>query len=91
LAGHSIAVADILALEDNGFKLDKRTLLRMVDKPTGSAGDAESAALRRARLKKRVQAEKNKGTKAFLKTVAEEENISVQRLKQLLGKLETRK
>jgi len=91
LAGHSIALADVLALEGKGFKLDKRALIRLVDKPVAGAGDQESAALRRARLKKRVQAEKNKGTKAFLKTVAEEENISVQRLKQLLGKLETRK
>jgi hypothetical protein len=84
LAGHSIALADVLTLEDSGFKLDKQTLIRLVDKPIGRAGDAESAAQRRERIKKRVQTEKQKGNKAFLKTVAETEGISVPRLKQLL-------
>ena len=84
LAGHSIALADIMALETNGFKLDKRTLIRLVDKPIAGAGDAESAAQRRERLKKRVQAEKTKGNKSFLKAVSEDEGISVSRLKQLL-------
>ena len=84
LAGHSIALSDILVLEGSDFKLDKRALIRLVDKPAAGAGDVESAAQRRARLKKRVQAEKNKGTKAFLKTVAAEEGFNVSRLKQLL-------
>jgi hypothetical protein len=84
LAGHSIALADILTHEGNGFELDKRTLFRLLDRPVGSAGDAESAAQRRARIKKRVQTEKDKGNRAFLKTVAEMEGISVPRLKQLL-------
>jgi hypothetical protein len=90
LAGHSIALADFLALEGNGFTLDKRTLTRMVDKPVGGAGDAESAAQRRARIKKRVQTEKDKGNRAFLKTVAETEGISVPRVKQLLQAEPTR-
>ena len=84
LAGHSIALDDVLELESNGFKLAERTLIRLVDKPVAGAGDAESAAQRRTRLKKRVQMEKNKGNKSFLKTVAQEEGISVSRLKQLL-------
>ena len=84
LAGHSVTLADILTLESKGFTLDRRTLVRMVDHPIAGAGDAESATQRRARLKKRVQTEKDKGTKAFLKTVAEAEGISVPRLKQLL-------
>jgi len=84
LAGHSIATVDILTFESNAFKLDKRALVRLVDKPIAGAGDTESATQRRIRLKKRVQAEKNKGNKTFLKTVAEEEGISVSRLKQLL-------
>ncbi len=83
-AGHSIALADILTLESSGFKLDKQALVRQVDKPVAGAGDAESAAQRRERLKKRVQAEKAKGNKAFLKAVSEDEGISVSRLKQLL-------
>jgi len=84
LAGHSIALSDILVIEGSDFKLDKRALIRLVDKPAGGAGDVESAAQRRTRLKKRVHAEKNKGTKAFLKTVAAEEGFNVSRLKQLL-------
>ncbi len=59
-------------------------MTRLVDQPVAGAGDEESAAQRRERLKKRVQAVKAKGTKAFLKTVAEEEGISSSRLKQLL-------
>lgn len=84
LAGHSIALADVLTLEGMGFKLDKQTLVRLADKPVAGAGDKESATQRRARLKKRVQAEKNRGNKTFLKTVAGDEGISVSRLKQLL-------
>lgn len=84
VAGHSIALADILTLEGNSFKLDKQTLIRAVDKPVAGAGDKESATLRRERLKKRVQAEKAKGNMAFLKAVSEDEGISVSRLKQLL-------
>jgi len=84
LAGHSIALDDILFLEGMGIKLDKQTLVRLVDKPIAGAGDAESATQRRVRIKKRVQAIKDKGNKAFLKTAAEEEGISVPRLKQIL-------
>lgn len=84
LAGHSIPLADVLTLEGKAFKVDRRALTRLVDKPVAGAGDVESAAHRRERLKKRVQAVKAKGVKAFLKTVAEEEGITVSRLKQLL-------
>jgi hypothetical protein len=84
LAGHSVPLADVLTLEGDAFKVDRRTLALLVDQPVAGAGDVESAAHRRERLKKRVQAIKNKGVKAFLKTVAEEEGITVSRLKQLL-------
>jgi len=84
LAGHSIELADVLTLEGIGFKLDKQTLVRLVDKPIAGAGDEKSATQRRARIKKQVQAEKDRGNKAFLKTVAEIEGISVSRVKQIL-------
>jgi hypothetical protein len=84
LAGHSIPLADVLTLAGNTFKVDRRTLNRLVDHPVAGAGDVESAGRRRERLKKRVLALKLKGVKAFLKTVAEEEGISPSRLKQLL-------
>lgn len=84
LAGHSVSLAEVLALENDTLSVDKRALTRLVDQPVAGAGDVESAAQRRERLKKRVQALKAKGVRAFLKAVAEEEGISVSRLKQLL-------
>lgn len=84
LAGHSIPLADVLTLAGRAFKVDRRTLNRLVDRPVAGAGDVESAAQRRERLKKRVHALKVKGVKAFLKTIAEEEGITVSRVKQLL-------
>jgi len=84
LAGHSIPVADVLTLAGKTFKVDRRTLSRLVDRPVAGAGDLESAAQRRERLKKRAHVLKAQGVKAFLKTVAEEEGISSSRLKQLL-------
>jgi len=84
LAGHTVALADVLALADGAFNVDRRALTRLVDQPVAGAGDTESAAQRRERLRKRVQALKANGTRAFLKTAAEEEGISVSRLKQLL-------
>ncbi len=83
-AGHSIALVDLLTFEDDHFTIDKKRLLRLVDNPVSGAGDIESAEQRRARLKRRVQVEKAKGTKAFLLVVAKEEEISVTRLKQLI-------
>lgn len=84
LAGHSIAVGEVLAFEDGTFKVDKRKLTRLVDQPIAGAGDTESADQRRKRIKKRVQTVKAQGNRAFLKTVAEEEGISVTRIKQLI-------
>ncbi len=57
----------------------------MVDKPTG-VENIESIQARRERVRKRVEEEKNKGNKAFLKTVAEEEGLSTSRIKQLIKK-----
>ncbi|WGS83804.1 hypothetical protein [Methylomonas sp. UP202] len=85
LAGHTVAVVEVLTFDDQAFKVDKRKLTRFVDQPALGGGDVESAAQRKERLKKRVQVLTNKGIKAFLKTVAEEEGISVSRLKQLLA------
>lgn len=84
LAGHSIPLVDVLTLEGNAFKVDRRALTRLADQPVAGAGDTESARNRRERIKKRVQTLKDKGVKPFLRTVAQEEDISVSRLKQLL-------
>jgi hypothetical protein len=65
--------------------IDRRLLNRCVDHPVAGAGDAESAEQRRERLRARVREEKAKGTRAYVKTVAEEEGISPSRLKQLVA------
>ncbi len=84
LGGHSIALTEVLALEGSRFKVDKRRLIRLADQPVAAAGDVESAGQRRERIRKRVDELKAKGVKAFLKTVAEEEGLSISRIKQLL-------
>ena len=84
IAGHTIVLADVLDVDGERIVIDRRMLVRRVDHPVAGAGDAESAAARRDRIKARVRAEKEKGTRAFLKVVAEEEGISVSRLKQLV-------
>lgn len=84
VAGHSLALADVLELGDQGLTLDRRALTRCVDNPVGAAGDKESAERRRERLLARVREEKAKGTRGFLKKVAAEEGIGDGRLKQII-------
>ena len=84
IAGHTLALADVLELSDKGLVLDRRALVLCVDAPVAGGGDVESAKQRRERLIARVNQERVKDTKAFLKVVAEEEGISVPRLKQLV-------
>ncbi|MHB9100127.1 MAG: hypothetical protein ACYC2E_01215 [Sulfuricella sp.] len=83
LAGHAVPLVDVLGIEKNALALDKAALIRLVDNPEGNGEDPEA---RRERIKARVGEEKAKGTKAFLKVVAEEEGLSVSRLKQLVAK-----
>ncbi len=84
LAGYSIALSEVLALNGDVFKVDARRLTHLVDHPVAGAGDVESSEQRRERISKRVNDLKAKGEKAFLKTVAEEEGLSVTRIKQLI-------
>ena len=74
----------MLSIEAGNFKVDKRRLTRLVDQPVAGAGDVESAEQRRERIRKWVGELKAKGVKAFLKTVAEEEGVSISRIKQLI-------
>ena len=85
LAGHSMRLADALDVKRGRIAIDRRMLNRCVDHPVAGAGDAESAEQRRERLRARVREEKAKGTRAYLKAVAEEEGISTSRLKQLVA------
>lgn len=89
LAGHSIALVDALGWKGDAIVIDRRMLVRCADAPAAGAGDAESAAQRRARLRARVREVKAKGTKAFLKVVAGEEGVSESRLKQLVRETAT--
>lgn len=82
LAGHVVPLADILAFDQDTLTVDKNELIRRVDKPTNNA---ETSSARRKRLKARIAEEKAKGRRAFLRTVAAEEGISVQRLKQIVS------
>lgn len=83
LAGHAVPLVDVLGIEKNTLALDKAALIHLVDNPEGNGEDPEA---RRERLKARVGEEKAKGTKPFLQVVAEEEGLSVSRLKQLVAK-----
>jgi hypothetical protein len=83
-AGHTVDLCDFLKLEGESIRLDKSAIVRLVDKPIATAGNEESAQQRRDRIGMLVRAEKAKGTRAFLKTVAENEGISVSRLKQIV-------
>jgi hypothetical protein len=85
LAGHTLPLTDVLTFENNQIMIDIRTLTRLVDQPVAGAGDIESAEQRRERIKKRVDELKAQGVKAFLKTVAEEEELSITRIKQLIN------
>lgn len=84
LAGHTVPLIEVLAIEKNVLTLDKGELIRRVDKPVGNA-ETEIPEQRRERLRARVREEKARGTKAFLRLVAKEEGISVSRLKQLFS------
>jgi hypothetical protein len=84
LAGHSIALADVLKLKGNALTVERRKLTLLVNQPVGGGGDKESRDQRCDRLRRRVAEAKAKGTRDFLRVVAAEEDISVSRLKQLL-------
>lgn len=83
LAGHTIPIVDMLTFEKNSLALDKAALIRMVDNPA-SKSETETPEARKARLIARVNQEKVKGTRAFLQVVADEEGISLSRLKQII-------
>lgn len=84
IAGHSLPVSDVLELGEKGLILERRALLRCVDNPVAAAGDQESAEQRKERLRKRRNELKAQGEHHYNKALAEEEGISVERIKQLL-------
>lgn len=73
-------LVDLLTLQDDAFNVDPRTS----NYPVNHASVVESPAQRRERLSKRKRYLKNNNVRSFSKTTAQEEGISVSRLKQLL-------
>ncbi len=83
LAGHTVPLIEVLAIEKDALALDKTELMRLVGNPAANAV-AETPEQRCDRLRALVGAEKAKGTRAFLQRVARDEGISVSRLKQIV-------
>jgi hypothetical protein len=85
IAGHTLALADVLELGDKGLVLDRRALVRCVDSPVGAAGDSVSRESRVERLRKRRNELKTAGVRNFNQVLANEEGVSVSAIKQLLA------
>ena len=81
VAGHVVELAEVLTVKENALALDKIKLVRLVNDPMGNN---ETPEARRNRLAARIKEEKAKRTKAFNQVVADEEGISLSRLKQIL-------
>jgi len=77
-------------LETGLFSLSHVEAIEREDGLSVVAQKNETAGQRCERLKKRILEEKLKGTKAFFRTVADEEKISVTRLKQIISDVATK-
>jgi hypothetical protein len=86
LAGHTVALADVLSVTGRSLALDEAWLVDHVDHPASGGGDRESAGQRRARLLRRLEELKGEGRRDFFRTVAREERIAPQRLRQIVNK-----
>lgn len=84
-AGHEINLEEIISFSNKAIKIDKLKIIHATNNPISGAGNVESATERKLRLQKRVSDLKFKGVKSFLKQTAEEEGISVSRLKQIIN------
>lgn len=85
VAGHAIALDEVLTIKNQVLWLDRAALLRCVNQPTGKvAAESESAADRHARLRGLVEKWRRKAPLKFLQAAADEEGISVHALKQVI-------
>jgi hypothetical protein len=89
LAGHTLALADILSLRGGNLAVSRNSLINRVDNPVSGGGDAESASQKTARLQKRKDQLRGQGRRDFLRQIAREEGISVSRVKQIIGRRKT--
>lgn len=89
VAGHALAVEGVLGFNKQGIWLDREALRRCVDQPTGTvAAQSESADERRKRLRALVEEARTRNPLKFLQTVADQEGISVDALKQVIYRKE---
>ncbi len=87
VAGHALDLASVLAIRAGELVLDARRLARCADAPAaGTALPAETPAQRTTRLQARKTALQQRGVKAFLPVLAEEEGVSVSMVKRILGR-----
>lgn len=87
VAGHGVDLAAVLTIHGGRLVLDSRHLGRCADAPAGGAVlAAETAAQRTTRLLARKAALQQRGVKAFLQVLAEEEGVSVSMVKRILGR-----
>jgi hypothetical protein len=89
LAGHTLVLTDVLRLKGAGLAVDQTSLIGCVDNPVSGGGDRESAEQRRARLIRRLAELKSNTRRDFFRTVAREEGISQQRLRQIVDRRKT--
>lgn len=76
LAGHTVALTDVLTLQGRALKVDRQRLIQCVDNPVAGGGTPESAAARGERVARLAQ---EKGVPA----TAAELGISAIRVKQI--------
>jgi hypothetical protein len=87
VAGHSVELAAVLKVAGTKLALDTRHLARCADAPaSGAALPPETPAQRTARLQARKTTLQQRGVKAFLPVLAEEEGVSVSMVKRILGR-----
>ena len=85
IAGHTVPMAEVLGFKGGAVTVDQPALRKLVDNPTGTAGDGqETPSERAARIRKRVAELKASGARDSRKRVAQEEGIDVSRVGQIL-------
>jgi len=85
VAGHAIALEEVLTFKSQAIRLDRSALLQCVDQPTGKvAAESESAESRYTRLLALVDKWRRKNPRKFLQAAADEEGISVFALRQVI-------
>ncbi len=84
VAGHVLELAAVLTWDGRSLGLDCRALKRCADAPAGGVAE-EAPEQRRQRLRKRKANLIEARVRNFLQVIADEEGISVTRVKQIIG------